>query len=200
MAKSLRIWKIFILSTVFILFLVGTHLKIKANKMDIKDVEYVKSEKEKNCELEVAIYNDFELEGYENSTRYYYNRIDLNGDDKLETFVYLTGPFVCGTGGCSGAIYEMDDGEYKMVTRFSLVRTPIIVMNSFTNEWRDIVMYVSGGGVEGEYRLLRFSGSGYPSNPSIVEAIEEDSIFGTGIISDTISSTSGLDITCTSKE
>ncbi|WP_193750883.1 hypothetical protein [Bacillus coahuilensis] len=47
MAKSLRIWKIFILSTVFILFLVGTHLKIKANKMDIKDVEYVKSEKEK---------------------------------------------------------------------------------------------------------------------------------------------------------
>ena len=41
-------------------------------------------------------------------SRYSYTRVDLNGDGKDETLVYLTGPYFCGTGGCNLQIYARE--------------------------------------------------------------------------------------------
>lgn len=52
--------------------------------------------------------------------RYYYNRIDLNRDQNPETFVYLLGPYVSGSGGSTALIFEGKEDNYKLVSQFTL--------------------------------------------------------------------------------
>ena len=162
------------------------------NQPDLSEVTYIKSEKKRDVELENAFSKVFGLKRGEDKVRYYYNRIDLNNDNVPETFVYLTGPLLCGTGGCSGLIFEQVDDQYKMVSRFSLVRTPVIVRDKTTNGWKNIIMYVAGGGMEGRYKELKFDGETYPLNPSIQPDVKDIKIKGIGIISDDISEDTGI--------
>ena len=60
---------------------------------------------------------------------YYYNRIDLNGDDLLETLVYLVGQSFCGTGGCSLIILQRVEDEYQLLGKLPVTREPVIVTN-----------------------------------------------------------------------
>lgn len=162
------------------------------NQPDLSEVTYIKSEKKRDVELEKAFSKVFGLKRGEDKVRYYYNRIDLNNDNIPETFVYLTGPLLCGTGGCSGLIFEQVDDQYKLVSRFSLVRTPVIVRDKTTNGWKNIIMYVAGGGMEGRYKELKFDGETYPLNPSIQPDVKDIKIKGIGIISDDISEDTGI--------
>ncbi|WLR54542.1 hypothetical protein LC048_19260 [Mesobacillus subterraneus] len=152
------------------------------------------SETEPNPALEDAFSKEFALKRGEDEVRYYYNEIDLNGDGVPETFVYLTGPVVCGTGGCGGLVVERANGSYKVRSRFSLVRTPVFVSDSKTNGWKDLIMFVAGGGIEPGYRILRFDGKTYPLNPSIQpEVIEQSNIKGIGLINDDKMKNSGIE-------
>lgn len=159
----------------------------------LKDLSFVKSETKPDPELERVFSKEFGIKREEDKVRYYYNRIDLNGDEEAETFVYLTGPAVCGTGGCSGLVLERANGGYKVISRFSLVRTPVIISETKTNGWKDIIMYVAGGGIEPSYRVLKFDGNTYHLNPSIQPEVESDNIKGIGIISDDITENSGIE-------
>ncbi len=159
---------------------------------DLSEVTYLKSETKKDAALEKVFAKEFGLTKGTDSIRYYYNKIDLNNDQIPETFVYLVGPMVCGTGGCSGLLLEEKNGDYKVKSRFSLVRTPVIIQNETTNGWKDIVMYVTGGGIEPGYHQLKFNGESYPSNPSVQPIVEEDKIKGIGIINDEIAEDTGI--------
>ncbi|WP_273833399.1 hypothetical protein [Guptibacillus sedimenti] len=159
---------------------------------NLNEVTYLKSETKKDAALEEVFAKEFGLTKGTDSIRYYYNKIDLNNDQVPETFVYLVGSMVCGTGGCSGLLLEGENGGYTVKSRFSLVRTPVIIQNETTNGWKNIVMYVAGGGIEPGYHQLKFDGANYPSNPSVQPIVEEDKIKGIGIINDEIAEDTGI--------
>lgn len=167
-------------------------LNDRNNEIDLSEVTFIKSETERDIKLEEAFSKVFDLKRGEDKVHYYYNRVDLNNDNIPETFVYLTGPLLCGTGGCSGLIFTQADSEYKLLSRFSLVRTPVIISDTTTNGWKDIIMYVAGGGIKGGYKRLTFDGVTYPLNPSIQPDVKKGKIKGIGIISDDISKNKGI--------
>ena len=164
-------------------------------EIDFSSIKYICSLTEKDMKLEKAIKKEFDISSNEENIRYYYNKVDLNEDGIPEVFAFLVGPFVCGTGGCSAAIFIEEDGEYKTLSRFSLVRNPVIISNSKTNGYKDIIMYVAGGGIESFFAELKYDGPTYPLNPSTEPKLEPGTkVEGIAIVSDDISKSSGIDL------
>ena len=103
--------------------------------------------------------------------RYFTGEVDLNDDGRHETVVYVAGPMVCGTGGCTTLVFAADGASYRLVSRISVSRPPISVAAGTTAGWRDLIVRVSGGGVLPGYDArLRFDGQTYPGNPSVPPA------------------------------
>ncbi|EJO5347041.1 hypothetical protein NRP93_001108, partial [Clostridium botulinum] len=138
----------------------------KEEGIDFSSIKYICSQKQRDKKLEKALIKEFDLDQYKDSIRYYYNKVDLNEDGNPEIFAYVVGMPVCGTGGCSAAIFEDNKGEYKLLARFSLVNNPVIISNNKTNGYKDIIMNVYGGGIENFFALIKYDGTTYPSNPS----------------------------------
>lgn len=161
--------------------------------IDFSSIEYICSETERDEKLEKAIEKEFDLKTYDKNIRYYYNKIDLNEDGNPEVFVYLVGPSVCGTGGCSGVIFKQENGEYKLLSRFSLVRNPVIISKNKTNGYRDIIMYVAGGGIKSFFAQLKYDSTAYPLNPSIQPKVEPGTkVDGIAILADDIGKNPGI--------
>ena len=104
-------------------------------------------------------------------TRYYYNRVDLNGDGEPEVLVYLFGPYMCGSGGCNTLVFRREGGTYKLVSDIPLTRNPIIVSEHRTNGWNDLIFLASGGGIRAQYVVLRFNGKSYPDTETEESAV-----------------------------
>jgi hypothetical protein len=105
-------------------------------------------------------------------SRYYYNRVDLNGDGRPEVIVYLFGTYTCGTGGCDTLIFRQTGEGYELVADISLTRNPIIVSEHKTNGWNDLIIMVAGGGIQpGYYAVLPFDGKTYPDNTTAKTAL-----------------------------
>lgn len=127
-----------------------------------------------------------ELSGRVEGVRYLYNQIDLNGDGRSEVVAYLMGPSVCGSGGCSLMVFQpTGQGTYRLISRHTLVNNPIVVSDATTKDWRDLVLYVAGGGAQPNYHVLRFDGKTYPRNPSTAPTVRQGAIVtGTAVVSD----------------
>jgi len=163
------------------------------NGIDFSSVNYICSEKLRNIRLEKAIIDVFNLDQTVDSVRYYYNNIDLNDDRKEEIFVYLVGSYVCGTGGCSSAIFEKSNRRYVLLSRFSLVNNPVLISNNKTNGYKNIIMYVAGGGIKIFYAILQYNGTTYPSNPSVQSKVKPGAkLSGKGIVADDITMNPGI--------
>ena len=83
---------------------------------------------------------------------------DLNNDGRNEIFVFLTGPWFCGSGGCTAVLLT---GEGTLITKFTVMDLPLLLSKKTTNGWKDIICYSNG-----KNRLLKFDGKKYPSNAS----------------------------------
>jgi len=106
------------------------------------------------------------------SYSYAYNRVNLNNGTAPQVLVYLPGSDYCGSGGCTSLIFTVRGGDYQLVSRLSLTRTPIIVSSHRTNGWKDLIVFVSGGGIQpGYYAQLPFNGKKYPENPTNIPAV-----------------------------
>jgi hypothetical protein len=94
---------------------------------------------------------------------------DLNNDGNREVLVYLSGsPVWCGTGGCTLLILTPQGNSYSLVTDMSVTRPPISVLPTTTNGWRDLGVWVQGGGIVNGYDVvLKFNGKTYPENPTM---------------------------------
>jgi hypothetical protein len=101
----------------------------------------------------------------ENSRKFIFFEYDLNGDSKNEILVGLTGPYFCGSGGCTQ--YVLDD-QGNVVSTFTVAGYPVIIDNNKTKGWFDLFIY-SGG----KNRIVKFDGKKYPSNPSVQPALKE---------------------------
>ena len=109
---------------------------------------------------------------------YAHASVDLNGDGTAEVLAYVMGPMVCGSGGCN--LYVMapegeDGGDgWRVVTRTSVTRTPVGVLNTSTNGWRDLAVSIGGGGAQAGWVRLTYDGRTYPTNPTVPPAAPLD--------------------------
>jgi hypothetical protein len=101
---------------------------------------------------------------------YLSSEFDLDDDGTPEELVYIGGPNLCGTGGCSLAVLKRDDDVFTPVTVTSVTRLPLGVLNTSTNGWRDLWVTIGGGGEMNNRRVLRFNGTTYPTNPTVPPA------------------------------
>jgi len=102
--------------------------------------------------------------------RYFDGTADLNGDGRPEIVVHVAGPMVCGTGGCPTLVFTPGAGGYELVADISITRPPIQLSSRSANGWRNLLVRVGGGGLEGYVAELRFDGTAYPANPTVPPA------------------------------
>ena len=99
--------------------------------------------------------------------RYQAAKIYLHAGEE-QYIVYWSGPGACGSGGCNMDIIERRGKTFRIIASTTITRLPIRVLDSQTNGWRDIGVFVAGGGILPGYEArLRFNGKKYPSNPSM---------------------------------
>ncbi len=85
--------------------------------------------------------------------------------------VYIEGGGWCGSGGCTALILAPEKSSYRVVSKLTIVRLPIRVLDTSTNGWRDLAVTVVGGGIlRADEAWLRFDGKTYPTNPSVEPA------------------------------
>jgi hypothetical protein len=96
---------------------------------------------------------------------------DLDGDGTPEAIVYLTGYLWCGTGGCNMLVLKRSGDSWRVVGHTTVTRAPIYILASSSHGWRNIGVWVQGGGVQPGYEAeLSFDGKAYPSNPALPPA------------------------------
>jgi ketosteroid isomerase-like protein len=100
--------------------------------------------------------------------------VDLRDDGDLEAIVYLTDRSWCGSGGCTTLILSPRGSEYELITKITITRLPIRVLDSRTNGWHDLSAVVGGGDISAHEVKLSFDGKAYPSNPSMPPALRLD--------------------------
>lgn len=111
--------------------------------------------------LKLIAEEDLKLEIVDSlSRKFIFFEYDLNGDNLKEIFVGLTGPYFCGSGGCTQLIL---DSKGDVITMFTVSDYPVVISGDLTNGWKDL--YILS---DGKYHLVRFDGKSYPSNPSIL--------------------------------
>jgi len=96
------------------------------------------------------------------SRKFIFFEYDLNDDGKKEVFVGLTGPYFCGSGGCTRYLL---DNQGNVITKFTVSRD-IVIDQKATNGFKDLFIY-SGG----KFRIVKYNGKTYPSNPSTLPAL-----------------------------
>jgi len=151
-------------------------------------IVYMLAETKKDPQLEDAIKKEINFPGKEDieSTRYYYNMIDLNDDGTDEVFVELVGPYTSGTGGDTTLLFAQSKNGFRPLQRLTTIINPIIISDEKTNGWHDLIIEQSGGGSPSQMVRLKYNGKKYP-NPSGGEQVSDDtSISGVGIISNDI--------------
>ncbi|CAN1528606.1 hypothetical protein MCETHM1_01316 [Flavobacteriaceae bacterium] len=98
------------------------------------------------------------------SKKFIFFEYDLNEDGNKEILVGFTGPYFCGSGGCTQLLL---DNQGNVITTFSVSEYPVIIDTHKTNGWKDLFIY--GGG---KNRIVKFDGKKYPSNPSVQPALK----------------------------
>lgn len=107
---------------------------------------------------------------------------DLDSDGAAEVIAYVSGPMLCGSGGCNAYVLTPDDDGWRRVMRASVTQLPIHLLPERTNGWSDLMLSVSGGGAAGGQARMRFDGAAYPGNPTAAPAVPMDAPAGTVLI------------------
>ncbi len=112
---------------------------------------------------------------------YVHARTDLDGDGRQDVLVYLMGPYVCGTGGCTLQVFRQEARGYRLISSFPTSRLPVIVPEARRNRWRDLWRLQSGGGAPATWVREVFDGRGYRSKERIPAAGRQPA--GTAVLS-----------------
>lgn len=105
------------------------------------------------------------------ATRYVAAFVHLRDDNSQQVIVYLIGTSWCGTGGCTTLILVPKESSYTVLTEMSVAQQPIRVLETKSNGWHDLGVWVQGGGIRPGYEArLSFDGKTYPDNPTVPPA------------------------------
>jgi putative lipoprotein len=112
--------------------------------------------------------------------------IDLNGDGRPDALVLLENPmYFCGTGGCTMLVFQGTPSGFQFVSSSTLIRGPVLVSETNTRGWRDLIVEVSGGGMAPKLVALKYKGGKYPLNPSILPPLPKNRpVKGTKVFED----------------
>jgi hypothetical protein len=105
------------------------------------------------------------------SRKFIFFEYDLNGDSSKEIFVGLTGPYFCGSGGCTQFILN---AQGEVISKFTVSDYPVVISTEKTNGWFDLFMQSAG-----DFHRVKFDGKSYPGNPSVLP--KSESIPGDGL-------------------
>ena len=106
---------------------------------------------------------------------------DLNGDGQDEWLAFVTGPGVCGSGGCPLRIFDESGEAPRLIGSISVTQMPIGLFDSETDGWRDLAVTVGGGGIEYSLARVPWDGEAYASNPTVAPATPSEDEFTTVI-------------------
>ncbi|MGF1603933.1 MAG: hypothetical protein ACFCU8_18330 [Thermosynechococcaceae cyanobacterium] len=135
--------------------------------------------------LEAAILAQFSEQDQRTQTfRYVYNRADLNGDGDPEVFAYLENSSFCNGQRCPLLVFSPQPTGYKLLTKLPLVSPPVIVNDSKTWGWNDLVVVDEGAAEDSQYRMLRYTGQKYPQSLSAAETLSPSRVAGKALLSD----------------
>ena len=100
----------------------------------------------------------------EDQRKFQLYKVDLNNDGKDEVFINFITSYFCGTGGCTVLLLT---NNLELITRFSPTQT-LYVEKSVENDWSVLLTHT-----EGSWRQLIYENGTYPSNPTMVEAMNQ---------------------------
>ena len=106
----------------------------------------------------------------EGQRKFQFYEIDMNNDGEDEVFVNFMTPYFCGSGGCTILLLN---NQLKLITKFTVTRTPLFAEQTLKNGWR-ILLTRS----EGELKEMIYNDGTYPSNPSVIEKAPYDAPSG----------------------
>jgi putative lipoprotein len=89
--------------------------------------------------------------------------VDLNGDDRADAIILFESHEMCASGGCEMVIFHEEGGKFSFVSRSTMINAPIRVLPDRLHGWNSLIVTTKDGGDV----LMRFGGTGYPSNPSL---------------------------------
>lgn len=189
----------------FILLLAFTQSSVARQKGWLATLPRARPEIIRDVKLEAAIikvlYEGDRVAAARDGMRYLYNRVDLNGDGRPETLVYVSGLAWCGSAGCVAFVFQTVGDSYELVTHISGVELPVIVSQKKTNGWNELIGYVRWGEVEGQtlrdyYGVLRYDGRTYPDQfPGSPPLGAGDHVIGTAYFSNVNADERGLLLT-----
>jgi len=95
---------------------------------------------------------------------------DLDGDGTPEALVHLSGEKWCAVTGCTLLVMRSGATGYNTISLVKRVRLPVGISPRSTSGWRDLLLAT---GQVGSIRLvtLKFNGSAYPGNASILPPV-----------------------------
>jgi hypothetical protein len=150
-------------------------------------IKGMKAESKPYPELAQLISDYYEIpEEFADTTRYYYNYVDLNNDGENEILVVVMGPYTSGSGGSSALWVTENAGKLHVNQDFTIVNTPVIISDTVTNGAKEIVVPYYGGGAESQYSLLKCVDDYYTRVPDGKMIKSLDGITGTAIIANDI--------------
>ena len=122
------------------------------------------------------------------STRYVAAFVHLRDDNSQQVIVYLIGSAWCGTGGCEVLILVPKGSSYTVLAEIGVAQQPIRILETKSNGWHDLGVWVQGGGIQLGYEArLSYDGKTYPDNPTVPPAQPQPltaKVKGTVVLSD----------------
>lgn len=167
--------------------LLGEFDVLEHHDYDFSKITYKKAETKKNIMIENIVKETFFSESENPEYSYTYNYTNLNDDEYEDIIVLLGGMEFAGSGGSTVLILKGEAEEnFSLINKVTLARTPILVTNTVSNGYKDLMFVVYGGGSETLHNMLRYDGLEYPLNPSVQLQAESGRIFeGEAIIANT---------------
>lgn len=105
---------------------------------------------------------------FDSEANYAFAMVDLNGDGAQEVVAYVMSSDFCGSGGCPMFVLTTYGRRYAVAGQTTVTQTPIRLLPTSTNGWRDLSVGVGGGGEPARQVKLTYDGKFYPKNPSVV--------------------------------
>ena len=97
---------------------------------------------------------------------YSYGMADLDGMGEDEYLVYVGGPSMCGSGGCTLLVLQPDGDGFRKIGSLSVAQLPVGVLSTTTNGYKDLGVTIGGGGLERTIAKVPYGGSAYAANPT----------------------------------
>ena len=110
------------------------------------------------------------------NTRFDYTRVDLNNDGLRDALILFKSPhnYWCSWSGCMMLVLKSGKKDFHPASDITAVRGPIIISETRTNGWKDIILRTSDGHKPARTVILKHDGRAYPGNPATAQTVLGD--------------------------